>query len=357
MASSSSPPDVSSFEPTSGQCTTSRVRLYQTLSATQNQKQRSTHHLRVADEVEKDNYFTDFRGQFWAEARTRVIRLPETSTTLFSHRLVYRDGHLVDPSTIQHCAVDDATNTVLLTVQLLKDAAEVPGLKSLEETSPPKPEWPPNGHNMRIVSIDTESCVAPKDITPLRGYKCAQYMSELGGAFIDIDTDCAHHHDRALDKKLGRSFSAFIIIVGYVLWSCYPMSARACNTCSAPDLIEHLDKKALVAKMSKVQLFLFLTLYAPTHLPLCQSRSTEPSSRDPSARRPLQPQGPEELILHGETHDPEPTYQYYFRKSGYVMEFIEDPTTQTFVAFRSWAPVKFQVMSLGQRQRQPYLWP
>ena len=75
----------------------------------------------------------------------------------------------------------------------------------------------------------------PNDMTPLRGYKYAQYMSELGGAFIGIDTICAHHHDRALDKKLGRSFSAFIIIVDYVSWSCYPMSARACNTCSAPD--------------------------------------------------------------------------------------------------------------------------
>ncbi|THX09130.1 hypothetical protein D6D13_06180 [Aureobasidium pullulans] len=255
------------------------------------------------------------------------MRLSETSTTLFSHRLVYRDGYLVDQSTIQHCAVDDATNTVLLTVQLLKDAAEVHGLKNLEETSPPKSEWPPNGHNMRIVSIDTESCVVSRDMTPLIGYKYAQYMSELGGAFIDIDTICAHHQDRALDKKLRRSFSAFIITVDYVLLSRCSMSARACNTCSAPDLIEHLDKKVLVARMSKVQLFLFLTLHAPTHLLLCQSRSTEPSSRDPSARRHLHPRGPEELILHGETHDPEPTYQYYLRKAGYVMEFIEDPTT------------------------------
>ncbi|KEQ79641.1 hypothetical protein M438DRAFT_409375 [Aureobasidium pullulans EXF-150] len=111
-------------------------------------------------------------------------------------------------------------------------------------------------------------------------------------------------------------------------------------------VVEHLDKKALVAKMSKVQLFLFLTLHAPTHLLLCQlstcqkARSTEPSSRDPSARRPLHPRGPEELILYGETHDPEPTYQYYFRKAWYVMVFIEDPTTRTFVALRSWAPVK-----------------
>ncbi|THW13971.1 hypothetical protein D6D23_09565 [Aureobasidium pullulans] len=71
-----------------------------------------------------------------------------------------------------------------------------------------------------------------------------------------------------------------------------------------------------------------------------KTRSTEPSSRDPSARRPLHPRGPEELILYGETHDPEPTYQYYFRKAWYVMVFIEDPTTRTFVALRSWAPVK-----------------
>ncbi|TIA25232.1 hypothetical protein D6C83_07985, partial [Aureobasidium pullulans] len=53
---------------------------------------------------------------------------------------------------------------------LESDAAEVHGLKSLEETSPPKSEWPPNGHNMRIVSIDTESRVVPNDMTPLRGY-------------------------------------------------------------------------------------------------------------------------------------------------------------------------------------------
>jgi hypothetical protein len=39
--------------------------------------------LLIFDEVEEDNYFTDFRGQFWAEDRTRVMRLPETSTTLF----------------------------------------------------------------------------------------------------------------------------------------------------------------------------------------------------------------------------------------------------------------------------------
>ncbi|CAC9894656.1 unnamed protein product [Aureobasidium pullulans] len=61
-------------------------------------------------------------------------------------------------------------------------------------------------------------------------------------------------------------------------------------------VIEHLDKKALVAKMSKVQVFLFLTLHAPTHLLLCQlptcqkARSTEPSSHARSARRPLHSQ-------------------------------------------------------------------
>lgn len=56
---------------------------------------------------------------------------------------------------VQHCAVDDATSTVLLTVKLLEDAAEVHGLNSLEETGPPKSVWPPNGPNIRIVSIDT----------------------------------------------------------------------------------------------------------------------------------------------------------------------------------------------------------
>lgn len=56
---------------------------------------------------------------------------------------------------VQHCAVDDATSTVLLTVNLLKDAAEVHGLNALEEANSPKSVWPPDGHNIRIVSIDT----------------------------------------------------------------------------------------------------------------------------------------------------------------------------------------------------------
>ncbi|THX27093.1 hypothetical protein D6D10_09558 [Aureobasidium pullulans] len=99
-------------------------------------------------------------------------------------------------------------------------------------------------------------------------------------------------------------------------------------------VIEHLDKKALVAPD-------FTRTHAPSSLSMYKARSTEPSSRDPSARRPLHPWGPEELILYGETHDPEPTYQCYFRKARYVMVFIEDPTTRTFVALRSWAPVKF----------------
>ncbi|THX38000.1 hypothetical protein D6D10_05437 [Aureobasidium pullulans] len=96
---------------------------------------------------------------------------------------------------VQHCAVDDATSTVLLTVKLLEDAAEVHGLNSLEETGPPKSVWPPNGPNIRIVSIDTESCVMPEDMNPVRGYKYAQYISELGGAFIDTDTIRAHPDD------------------------------------------------------------------------------------------------------------------------------------------------------------------
>ncbi|THZ54916.1 hypothetical protein D6C86_09065 [Aureobasidium pullulans] len=76
-----------------------------------------------------------------------------------------------------------------------RDAAEVHGLNSLEETGPPKSVWPPNGPNIRIVSIDTESCVMPEDMNPVRGYKYAQYISELGGAFIDTDTIRAHPDD------------------------------------------------------------------------------------------------------------------------------------------------------------------
>ncbi|THY10313.1 hypothetical protein D6D01_09328 [Aureobasidium pullulans] len=40
---------------------------------------------------------------------------------------------------------------------------------------------------------------------------------------------------------------------------------------------------------------------------------------------------PEELNLQGETHDPEPTYQYYVHEAGYVMDFMENPATWTFV--------------------------
>lgn len=35
----------------------------------------------------------------------------------------------------------------------------------------------------------------PEDMNPVRGYKYAQYMSELGGAFIDTDTIRAHPDD------------------------------------------------------------------------------------------------------------------------------------------------------------------
>jgi len=53
---------------------------------------------------------------------------------------------------------------------------------------------------------------------------------------------------------------------------------------------------------------------------------------------------PEEVILHGEGHDPPLTYQYYVHEAGYVTEFAEDPATWTFVALRSWTPAEFSAM-------------
>ena len=53
---------------------------------------------------------------------------------------------------------------------------------------------------------------------------------------------------------------------------------------------------------------------------------------------------PEEVILHGEGHDPALTYQYYVHEAGYVTEFAEDPATWTFVALRSWTPAEFSAM-------------
>ncbi|THX47226.1 hypothetical protein D6D08_10195 [Aureobasidium pullulans] len=53
---------------------------------------------------------------------------------------------------------------------------------------------------------------------------------------------------------------------------------------------------------------------------------------------------PEEVILHGEGHDPALTYQYYVHEAGYVTEFAEDPATWTFVVPRSWTPAEFAAM-------------
>ncbi|THX69501.1 hypothetical protein D6D05_08985 [Aureobasidium pullulans] len=53
---------------------------------------------------------------------------------------------------------------------------------------------------------------------------------------------------------------------------------------------------------------------------------------------------PEQVILHGEGHDPALTYQYYVHEAGYVTESAEDPATWTFVALRSWTPAEISAM-------------
>jgi hypothetical protein len=60
-----------------------------------------------------------------------------------------------DRDPLQHCAVDDAFNTVRLTGLLMEDFAGVDLLSSLEEVSPSEAVWPPEGLNTRIFSIDT----------------------------------------------------------------------------------------------------------------------------------------------------------------------------------------------------------
>ncbi|THX25508.1 hypothetical protein D6D11_10380 [Aureobasidium pullulans] len=197
MASPSSPLDVSSFEPTSGLQGLYHKRLF-------SDNRELEQELRL-----KFEETTESLGQVNETAATN------SRSTINGRNSEYnKTGSTISTSSL----LNTLNEVTAAPASLESDAAEVHGLKSLEETSPPKSEWPPNGHNMRIVSIDTESCVVPKDMTPLRGYKYAQDMSEL-----------------------------------------------------------------------------------------------------------------EELILHGETHDPEPTYQYYFHEAGYVMEFMEDPATWTFV--------------------------
>jgi hypothetical protein len=66
-----------------------------------------------------------------------------------------------DRDPVQHCAVDDAFNTVRLTGLLLEDFADVDALSSLEDASLSEAVWPPEGQNTRILSIDTYVTTSP----------------------------------------------------------------------------------------------------------------------------------------------------------------------------------------------------
>jgi hypothetical protein len=56
---------------------------------------------------------------------------------------------------VQHCAMEDAVNTVKLTGLLMEDLASIDFVSSIYEGLPPKTVWPPDGFNTRILSIDT----------------------------------------------------------------------------------------------------------------------------------------------------------------------------------------------------------
>jgi hypothetical protein len=65
-----------------------------------------------------------------------------------------KDIPRTDRDSLQHCAVDDAVNTVRLTGLLLKDLAGI-DLEASCQGFPPRTVWPPDGFNIRLVSIDT----------------------------------------------------------------------------------------------------------------------------------------------------------------------------------------------------------
>lgn len=56
---------------------------------------------------------------------------------------------------VQHCAVDDAVSTLTLTGLLMEDLAKQDLLSSIQNGDPPKTVWPPDGLNIRLISIDT----------------------------------------------------------------------------------------------------------------------------------------------------------------------------------------------------------
>jgi hypothetical protein len=61
----------------------------------------------------------------------------------------------IDRDSLQHCAIDDAVNTVRLTGSLLENLAGIDLESSFQKGFPPRTVWPPDGFNIRLMSIDT----------------------------------------------------------------------------------------------------------------------------------------------------------------------------------------------------------
>jgi len=60
-----------------------------------------------------------------------------------------------DRHPLQHCAVEDAVNTLMLTGSLMEELARLDHSSSIQTGGPPKTVWPPDGLNIRLLSIDT----------------------------------------------------------------------------------------------------------------------------------------------------------------------------------------------------------
>jgi hypothetical protein len=149
--------------------------------------------------------------QYKLREASEEFHIPMTSQ---NDLLANHSGYIArtDRDPVQHCAVDDASNTVRLTGLLIEEFAAVDVLSSLEEASAPETVWPPEGPNTRILSIDTyvtalslstntdwyvyrESCCLPEHANSPRGQKHPSLLSELGIAFIDTDTIRAYPLD------------------------------------------------------------------------------------------------------------------------------------------------------------------
>lgn len=93
-------------------------------------------------------------GQYKLVEASEEFGLPVTSQKKLLAE--YRNSQpRTDREPVQHCAVDDAVNTVKLTGLLVEDLAKTDLLSSMQDGAPPKTIWPPDGLNTRLISIDT----------------------------------------------------------------------------------------------------------------------------------------------------------------------------------------------------------